>query len=153
VRTKPRTLHRWFLHTTCYNCAHRLWPEHGPADYLCPADGKDFPPRRRCGHGFDPRGCSACTPPKPVSWPCPNGCTNEADHIPGGRSGYTWATACTVFPPPRPLTDQDECAGACESYGEVMKRANPKLFLDMSDTTEATCYHCGRDARFPWDGW
>ncbi|MCK9874174.1 hypothetical protein MRI28_31905, partial [Nocardiopsis dassonvillei] len=59
--TLTRDTDEWYLHTTCYNCAHRLWPAHGPAEYLCPANGKDFPPRRKCGHGLDPRGCSVCT--------------------------------------------------------------------------------------------
>ena len=151
--TLTRSTDEWYLHTNCYNCTYRLWSEHGPDDYICPHNGKDFPPRRKCEHGRIPAGCAICTPPKPTNWPCPNGCTDEADHIPGGRSGYVWATACTIFPPSRPLTDQGECAGECESYSEAMHRANPKLRLDMSDSTEATCYHCGRDTRFPMDRW
>ncbi|WP_179811317.1 hypothetical protein [Nocardiopsis sinuspersici] len=78
---------------------------------------------------------------------------SPADHVPGGRIGYVRETACTVFPPSRPLTDQDARVGECEPCDVVMKRANPKLFLDMADSTAASCYHCGRDTRFPWGGW
>jgi hypothetical protein len=31
-----RPTQEWYLHTTCYNCAYRLWPDHGPAEYERP---------------------------------------------------------------------------------------------------------------------
>lgn len=54
----------WHEHTNCYNCAKRLWPDHAPAGFLEPADGNDFPLRRRCPHGgYDHRGCTTCSAP------------------------------------------------------------------------------------------
>lgn len=55
----------WHLHTDCYNCAYRLWPDHAPAGYIRPTDSHDFPMRRECphhpGHERDPRSCPECT--------------------------------------------------------------------------------------------
>lgn len=45
--TLTRDTDEWYLHTNCYNCAYRLWPQHGPPGYLRPHNGKDFPPRKR----------------------------------------------------------------------------------------------------------
>jgi len=45
---KPVTLERWPMYTDCYNCAYRLWPDYGPADYIRPKNSADFPPRRIC---------------------------------------------------------------------------------------------------------
>lgn len=59
----------WHLHTTCYNCAYRLWPRQAPEGYVRPANGQDFPPRRECPHapgrGLDPQSCATCTPGLP----------------------------------------------------------------------------------------
>jgi hypothetical protein len=56
----------WHEHVNCYNCAYRLWPEHGPAGYVRPRSGQDFPPRRECPHqpgqGREPEACAVCTP-------------------------------------------------------------------------------------------
>lgn len=54
--TISRDTSQWFLHTTCYNCAYRLWDtEHRPEGYHRPQNGKDFPPRpidvKRLGAG------------------------------------------------------------------------------------------------------
>jgi hypothetical protein len=31
-----------------------------------------------------------------------------------------------------------------------MRRANPKLFLDLADSAMTTCYHCDRDLSLDW---
>ncbi|ROR38001.1 hypothetical protein EDD39_6163 [Kitasatospora cineracea] len=63
----------WFLRGRCYNCFHRLWPQYGPADYIQPHDGKQFPPTRKCPHARNPRYCPRCTPTAAQNWPRPNG--------------------------------------------------------------------------------
>ncbi|GAA3702558.1 hypothetical protein GCM10022224_080490 [Nonomuraea antimicrobica] len=44
--TTEATTADWHLHTNCYNCAYRLWPEHAPAGYERPTSSRDFPLRR-----------------------------------------------------------------------------------------------------------
>ncbi|GAA1546746.1 hypothetical protein GCM10009827_078650 [Dactylosporangium maewongense] len=135
LMTAPRL--DWYLHGTCYNCTHRLWPEQGPVDYICPADGSDFPPERRCPHGTRAKGCVRCTPSAAQNWPCRNGCTDPADHDPVRRY-----TACTVFPPQRTSDSGGRCVPGCESTEKAMHRANPKLRFDLADSASTTCYHC-----------
>lgn len=128
----------WHLHTNCYNCAYRLWPVHGPADYLCPINGKDFPVQRRCPHGDRTQNCVRCTPRAAQCWPCPNGCTDPLNHNPSYRF-----TTCTVHPPRRQLESDERCTTGCQSTELVMHRANPKLHFDLADSAVMTCYHCG----------
>lgn len=148
--TLTRSTDEWFLHTNCYNCAYRLWPKHGPADYICPHNGKDFPPRRKCAHGRNPEGCVVCTPAAAQCWPCPNGCTDPADHDPGRRY-----TKCTVFPPRRELGPGGRCVDMCESTEDAMHRANPKLRFDLADSAYMYCYHCDQAIDFSLgaEGW
>ncbi|MFC3994008.1 hypothetical protein [Actinoplanes siamensis] len=98
----------WHLVTNCYNCAYRLWPTEGPADYLCPSNGSDFPPTRKCPHGRHPRACVRCTPQAAQNWPCPNGCTDPVDHDPLHRY-----TKCTVHPPRKPVAPDERCPDGC----------------------------------------
>lgn len=128
----------WVKHTTCYNCAYRLWPEHGPADYLCPSNGKDFPIRKKCQHGRDRRSCVSCTPSAARNWPCPKGCTDPADHDPLYRY-----PKCVVRPPIQSCGQDGRCIGACESTERVMHRANPGMWFDLADSASMCCYHCG----------
>lgn len=44
TRTEPTV--EWYLHTNCFNCAYRLWPQHGPTDYVRPHSRADFPLRK-----------------------------------------------------------------------------------------------------------
>jgi hypothetical protein len=44
--TLSRPILDWYMHSTCYTCCYRLWPNHGPAGYERPASVTDFPPRR-----------------------------------------------------------------------------------------------------------
>lgn len=127
----------WYLVTNCYNCAYRLWPAEGPADYLCPSNGADFPPTRKCPHGQHPRGCVRCTPQAAQNWPCPNGCTDPADHNPLHRY-----TKCTVRPPRKPVGPDERCPDGCESTEKAMQRANPGLSFDLADGASMYCYHC-----------
>jgi hypothetical protein len=136
--TKTAATLNWYLHTTCYNCAHRLWPDHGPADYICPSNGSDFPPQRRCPHGQRPAGCVHCTPRAAQNWPCPNGCTDPVDHDPLHRY-----TKCTVFPPRRSSGSGGRCVKSCESTEKAMCRVNPRLYFNLADSASMTCYHCG----------
>lgn len=128
----------WHKYTNCYNCAYRLWPKHGPAGYLCPANGKDFPIRKACPHGRDARACVKCTPRSAQNWPCPNGCTDPAAHDPLHRY-----TRCTVFPTRRPVGPDGRCVDRCESEERAIHRANPKMYFDLSDGASMLCYHCG----------
>ncbi|MEU6721603.1 hypothetical protein ABZ897_60055 [Nonomuraea sp. NPDC046802] len=43
--TTMATTTDWHLHTNCYNCAYRLWPEHAPDGYERPTSSRDFPLR------------------------------------------------------------------------------------------------------------
>lgn len=131
---------QWYLHTNCYNCTHRLWPQHGPREYLQPCNGRDFPPQRKCPHGTASESCFTCTPvPKNLpNWPCPNGCTEPRDHDPRRRT-----PTCAVYPPGRPVGPDGRCVERCESTESAMRRANPKLWLDLADSAMMTCYHCG----------
>jgi hypothetical protein len=54
--TVTRGTAEWYLHTDCYNCTYRLWPQYGPADYICPTSGKDFPRRRSARTAVPPAG-------------------------------------------------------------------------------------------------
>ncbi|MEV4826481.1 hypothetical protein [Micromonospora sp. NPDC049274] len=139
--TATRTLPTvdWHRHTDCYNCAYRLWSLHAPPGYLRPADGKDFPIRRACPHGGDPRACTTCAPRPPRNWPCPRGCTDPRDH----QSSGTYLK-CTVFPPRQATGPDGRCVGQCESTDRVMHRANPGTFFDLADSASITCYHCGQ---------
>ncbi|MET9250279.1 hypothetical protein [Nonomuraea sp. NPDC003709] len=132
----------WHLHTNCYNCAYRLWPDHAPVGYIRPADSRDFPLRTECPHyqgrGIDAKGCVTCTPAAARNWPCPRGCADPADHDPGHRF-----TNCTVSPPQRPLGPDGRCVGVCESTDAAMRRANPGFFYDLADSAIMYCYHCG----------
>ncbi|MEV4773115.1 hypothetical protein [Micromonospora humida] len=136
TRTVPTV--DWHLHTNCYNCAYRLWPQHAPTGYLRPADGKDFPIPKACPHGQRARGCVRCTPRAAQNWPCPNGCTDPVDHDPLHRY-----TKCTVFPPRQPTEPDGRCIGRCESTEKVVHRANPGMHFDLADSAAMTCYHCG----------
>ncbi|GIJ28287.1 hypothetical protein Vqi01_34490 [Micromonospora qiuiae] len=136
TRTVPTV--DWHQHTNCYNCAYRLWPLHAPPGYLRPANGQDFPIRRACPHGGDPRACSTCTPRPPKYWPCTRGCTDPRDHQADRRY-----TKCTVFPPRQPTGPDGRCIGGCESTDRVLHRANPGMFFDLADSDSVTCYHCG----------
>ena len=122
----------WPGHVSCYNCAYRCVPP----GYVQPRNGQDFPLRRECphrpAHGIDPRSCATCTPSSPQTaqnWPCPNGCTDPAGHDP--RHRYT---RCTVFPPGRPAGPDGRCAEGCESKDLALRRANPRLHLDLADS-------------------
>jgi hypothetical protein len=135
--TVTRVTLDWHLHINCYNCAYRLWGAEGPAEYLCPRNGSDFPPTRRCPHGRHPGGCPRCTPRAAQNWPCPNDCTDPVDHDPISRY-----TKCTVYPPPKPAGPGGRCADGCESTEKAMRRANPGLFFDLADSASMSCYHC-----------
>jgi hypothetical protein len=126
--TVTRATLDWHLHTNCYNCAYRLWGAQGPAEYLCPSNGSDFPPRRR----DQPR-----APQPPQNWPCPRGCTNPADH-----DALLRYPKCTVFPVRRDAGPDGRCAGGCESTDKAMRWANPDMFFDLADSASMTCYHC-----------
>jgi hypothetical protein len=136
--TVTRATLDWYLHTNCYNCAYRLGPTEGPAEYLCPGNGSDFPPRRRCPHGRHPGGYVRCTPRGAQNWPCPNGCTDPVAHDPMYRY-----TKCTVQPPQKPAGPDRRCTDGCESTEKAMHRANPGLHFDLADSASMTCYHCG----------
>ena len=138
--TTTQATPEWYLHTNCYNCTHRLWPQHGPREYLQPSNGRDFPPRRKCPHGTAPESCFECTPVQRDlrNWPCPNGCTEPRDHDP--RRG---APKCVVYPEGRVLGPDGRCAEGCESIERAMDRANPRLFLDLADSALTTCFGCG----------
>lgn len=133
-----RDASEWYLHTTCYNCTHRLWPLHGPADYICPANSRDFPPRKKCPHGRDSRYCVRCTPSAARNWPCPNGCTDPVDHDP-----LRGSPTCTVYPPRLAPGSDGRCIDGCESTDAAIHRANPKMYFDLADSAMMTCYHCG----------
>lgn len=141
-----RDAEQWYLHTNCYNCAYRLW---GPDDYIRPANSQDFPPRKKCEHRQDPKACLTCTPRPPANWPCPNGCTDPADHR--HFNGFRWRTRCTVIPETNPTGPGGRCEGRCESEDAAIHRANPALRFDFSDSAMTTCYHCGNDIDFSVD--
>lgn len=140
--TLTRDTEEWFLHTTCYNCAYRLWDQHGPAGYLRPVNGEDFPPRKACEHRQDPRSCHTCTPPPNVNWPCPNGCADLTGHQGWQRP------PCTVYPPREQPGADGHCAGPCTPVDTAIEQANPKLRFDFSDRHHLRCYHCGNDVDF-----
>jgi hypothetical protein len=117
----------WHLFTNCYNCAYRLKV---PPGHVQPRDGKDFPIRRACQHDRDPDTCYSCNPSKFVrNWPCPNGCTDQSNHV------YSYPR-CLVWPPKR------SCDDCCESLERALTRANPKSLLDLPDSAMSNCYHC-----------
>jgi hypothetical protein len=126
--TVTRATLDWHLHTNCYNCAYRLWPTQGPAEYLCPSNGSDFPPRRR----DQPR-----PPQRPQNWPCPRGCTNPADH-----AALLRYPKCTVLPDRREAGPDGRCTDGCESTEKAMSRANPGMYFDLADSASMICYHC-----------
>jgi hypothetical protein len=74
----------------------------------------------------------------PKNWSCPNGCTDPRDHA--GRY-----PRCAVHPP-LPSKHVDEitgrCLDGCESVERVMRRANPRLHLDLANSAMTTCYYC-----------
>jgi hypothetical protein len=135
TRTSPTP--DWYEHTNCYNCAYRLWPDHGPAGYVCPTDGRDFPIQRACPHGRRKSGCTRCTPTAPSNWPCPNGCTDPADHDPMYRR-----PVCAKTPERKPTGPDGRCIGGCESIERATRRVNPNLLLDLADSAMFTCFSC-----------
>jgi hypothetical protein len=135
----------WHHLATCYNCVHRLWRDHKPEGFIRPSSGKDFPLRRECPHSpgreLDPRYCRLCTPAEErgahdPNWPCPNGCGEPHNLV----STYP---QCAIHPPRHDVPDGAHCPpGQCESAGQAIHAANPRLFLDLPDSTLMTCYHC-----------
>jgi hypothetical protein len=52
---------------------------------------------------------------------------------------------CALRPPRRQVPDGAYCPpGQCESAGQAIHAANPRLVLDLPDSALTTCYHCGR---------
>ncbi|GAB3490133.1 hypothetical protein [Nocardiopsis coralliicola] len=147
--TLTRDTEEWFLHTTCYNCAYRLWDAEAEAGHIRPANSRDFPPRKKCEHGSDPRTCAVCTPPKPVNWPCPNGCAEQQGHM-----GWT-VPPCAVLPPKLPPGPDGTCVGPCQPIDTEIERANRNLRFDFADRYHLFCYHCGNEVDFGagLEGW
>ncbi|MEV0271136.1 hypothetical protein AB0H43_20340 [Hamadaea sp. NPDC050747] len=135
--TISRPTVEWHLHTNCYNCAYRLWDKHGPADYFRPSNGSDFPLRKKCPHGRDRRSCVVCTPSAAQNWPCPNGCTDPADHDP-----LRTYTKCTVWPRLREAGPDGRCLQGCESTERAIRAANPRMIFDLADSAAMYCHHC-----------
>jgi hypothetical protein len=135
--TVTRETPDWHEYTNCFNCAYRLWPEHGPAGYLKPHSSSGFPIRKACPHGYRAEGCVRCTPRAAQNWPCPKGCTDPLDHNPISRY-----TKCTISPPRKPSGPDGRCVDGCESEDRAMHRANPGLHFDLADSASMYCYHC-----------
>lgn len=142
ARILERDSTTWGTQLSCYNCAHL----HPPAGYLPASSSRSFPLKPECPHhprsGLPEGACSRCDPAllKPQNWPCPNGCTDPADH-----AFYSRYPRCTVHPPTREPGPDGRCRDGCESTERAIHRANPKLFFDLADSASCLCYHCGQE--------
>lgn len=118
----------WHLHTNCYNCAYRLWPDHRLVGCLRPANGRDFPLRTECPHhqgrGIDAKGCITCTSAAARNWPCPaaapTGWRSDRRAAPAGRPGNGRGRPGAAAGP-APLPGASARRPPCAARGEIVK--------------------------------